>query len=186
MKMDKDSKLYKKIRKLADEKFSKKTSLYKSFWIVHQYKKAVKSKMQKGGGKSQFDGHYSGILVKVHQNLKKAAQYAFKLQKLGFKGGQSTGWKRAKQLATKSEISIKDLRYIRSFFARHVYTSYPTFKKWINAGKPKTDSYWYNKHSIIAIYIWGGPAAIKWVNTMTNLKLLNKTYPGKDYKKINF
>lgn len=180
MKMDKESKLYKKIRKLADEKFSKETSLYKSFWIVHEYKKFV----QKGGGKSQFDGHYTGILIKVPENVKKTAEYAFKLKKLGFKGGLETGWKRAKQLATKPEISIEDLRYIRSFLARHIYTSYPTFKKWVKAGKPKDDTYWHNKHGTIAFLIWGGSAAIKWVNSMTNLKLLNKHYPGKDYIKI--
>ena len=177
--MDKESKLYKKVKKLADEKFSKKTSLYKSFWIVNKYKKAV----QKGGGK-QFDGRYTGVLVKVPINVKKTAKYAFELKKLGFKGGLQTGWRRAKQLATKSEISIKDLRYIRSFFARHVYTSYPTYKKWVKAGKPKNDSYWHNKRGTISWIIWGGSSAFNWVNSTANLKLLNKYYPNKNYKKI--
>ena len=37
--MDKDSKLYKKVKKEADEKFQAKTGIYKSAWIVREYKK---------------------------------------------------------------------------------------------------------------------------------------------------
>ena len=48
---------------------------------------------------------------------------AFEIKKAGFKGATDTGWKRAKQLSTKSEISIEDLRYMRNWYARHVVTS---------------------------------------------------------------
>jgi hypothetical protein len=101
---------------------------------------------------------------------------------LGFGGGVETGWKRAKQLSTQEEIPIEDLRYMRSWFARHVYTSYPSYKKWIDADKP-IDSSWYSKHGIIAWLIWSGDAGFKWVNSKKNINLLNK-YFNKNYKPI--
>lgn len=132
------------------------------------------------GGRSQFYGKKSKIMIKVPESVRKAALYAFNLKKLGFKGGLETGWKRAKQLSTSSEIPIEDLKYIRAFFARHIYTSYPTYSKWAKSGRSK-DKYWHNKRGIIAILIWGGIPGIKWVNSKSNIRLLNKHY-NKDYK----
>ena len=37
--MDKTSKIYKDVKKDADKKFKEKTSIYKSAWIVREYKK---------------------------------------------------------------------------------------------------------------------------------------------------
>lgn len=37
--MDKESSIYKKVKKEADNKFSSKTGIYKSAWIVKEYKK---------------------------------------------------------------------------------------------------------------------------------------------------
>ena len=37
--MDKDSKIYKQVKKEADQKFQAKTGIYKSAWIVREYKK---------------------------------------------------------------------------------------------------------------------------------------------------
>ena len=135
-----------------------------------------------GEQRSQYYGKHSSIMVHVPENVKKTALYSFKLKKLGFKGGLETGWKRAKQLATRESIPIEDLRYMRAWFARHVYTSYPTYKKWLNAGRPK-DSSWHNKHGIIAWLIWAGDAAFKWVNSQANINLLNKHF-NKNYKSI--
>jgi len=106
--------------------------------------------------------------------------YSFKLKRLGFKGGVETGWKRAKQLATRDSIPIQDLKYMRAWFARHIITSYPTYKKWRSAGRPK-DSSWHNKRGIIAWLIWSGDAAFRWVNSQKNINLLNKHY-NKSYK----
>lgn len=86
--------------------------------------------------------------------------YAFKLKKLGFVGAKETGWKRAKQLATKESIPIEDLRYMRNWFARHIITSYPGFKKWKEAGRPK-DSKWHNKRAIIS---WGYVGIGRWIS----------------------
>lgn len=137
---------------------------------------------QLGGSQSQYYGRRSSVTVKVPEGVKRTALYAFKLKKMGFRGGKETGWKRAKQLATKDEIPIEDLKYMRAWFARHLYTSYPTYKKWIKAGRPK-DSSWHNKRGIIAWLIWSGDAAFKWVNSQKNINLLNKHY-NKGYKSM--
>jgi hypothetical protein len=133
-------------------------------------------------GGSQFYGKQSDIMIPVPENVKKAALYSFELKKLGFKGGIETGWKRAKQLATKKAIPIEDLRYMRNWFARHIYASYPSYKKWIQANKPN-ETKWHNKHGIISWLIWGSDPAFRWVNSQKNINLLNKHY-NKDYKVI--
>jgi hypothetical protein len=269
-----DKELYKKVKKLADEKFQSKTGIYKSSWIVKEYKKRggkykgvrpsskqpglrrwykekwidlnrpikegngyeqcgrpkitskskyplcrpskkvtsetpvtyqkltkksinkakrEKSKIKslgnikfelRGGDESraQYYGKKSSVMIKVPENVKKVALYSFKIRDLGFEGGIETGWKRAKQLATKESIPIQDLRYMRSWFARHIYTSYPSYKDWIDAGRPKTKE-WHHKRGIIAWLIWGGDPALKWVNSQKNINLLNK-YFNKNYTKI--
>lgn len=158
----------------------------KSILKAKREKSRVKSfgNIKFGGGKtrSQYHGRKSAVMVKVPENVKKVALYSFKLKRLGFKGGLETGWKRAKQLATKETIPIEDVKYMRAWFARHLYTSYPTYKKWINAGRPK-DASWHNKHGIISWLIWSGDAAFKWVNSQKIINLLNKHY-NKDYKSL--
>lgn len=265
-----NKRLYSHVKRLADKKFQSKTGVYKSSWIVREYKKRGgkfkgskpknsdlkrwykegwvdlnrpiknssgktigykscgrnsassgkyplcrpktrvssktprtykeistrsiskakrdKSKVKgssniKFGGKAQYYGKRSSVMVKVPENVRKTALYAFKLRKLGFQGGIETGWKRAKQLGTKDSISIQDIKYMRAWFARHIYTSYPAYKKWKNAGRPKT-SEWHNKRGIIAWLIWGGSAAFNWVNSNKTINLLNKHF-NKAYKKIS-
>jgi hypothetical protein len=143
----------------------------------------LKYEIKVGGGekRSQYYGKRSKVMVKVPENVKNTALYAFKLKKLGFRGGLETGWKRAKQLATKESIPIQDLKYMRAWFARHLYTSYPTYKKWKAAGRPKTKE-WHKKNGIISWLIWSGSPALNWVNSKVGL--LNKHYPNKNYKKI--
>ena len=156
----------------------------KSINKAKQQKEKIKAtgNLPKFGGKPQFYGKKSDVMITIPQNVKKVAVYSFKLKELGFKGGLETGWKRAKQLATKESISIQDLKYMRAWFARHLYASYPTYKKWQKAGRPKT-SEWYNKHGIISWLIWSGDAGFNWVNSKKNINLLNE-YFDKDYKPI--
>lgn len=139
---------------------------------------------QRGSGKSrsQYYGKRSSVMVKIPENVRKTAVYSFRLKKLGFKGGVETGWKRAKQLARGTSIPIQDLKYMRAWFARHLYTSYPAYRKWKKAGRPKGKE-WHNKRGIIAWLIWSGDAGFKWVNSTKNIKLLNKHY-NKSYKKL--
>jgi hypothetical protein len=139
---------------------------------------------QLGSGKirSQYHGRKSKIMVRVPINVKNVALYSFKLKKLGFGGGMETGWKRAKQLATKDSIPIEDLKYMRAWFARHLYASYPSYKMWKKAGRPK-DSKWHKKHGIISWIIWSADAGFKWVNSQKNINLLNKHF-NKNYKSM--
>jgi hypothetical protein len=137
-----------------------------------------------GEVRSQYYGKRSSVMIPVPEKVKKVAEYSFKLRDMGFKGGIETGWKRAKQLATKESIPIQDLKYMRAWFARHLYTSYPTYKKWKAAGRPKTKE-WHRKNGIISWLIWSADAGFKWVNSQKNINLLNKHYPGKNYKSLN-
>lgn len=147
------------------------------------YKESLENNFQgiRGGG-PQYYGKRSSKMIKIPENVRKTAKYAFKLKKLGFKGGIETGWKRAKQLANRDSIPIQDLKYMRAWFARHLYTSYPTYRKWKKAGRPKGKE-WHNKRGIIAWLIWSGDAAFKWVNSTKNINALNKHY-NKTYKKL--
>lgn len=135
---------------------------------------------KKSPERSQFYGRSSKVMIKVPKNVKNIAIYSFKIQKLGFKGGLQTGWKRAYQLAMKDSIPIEDAKFMYNWFARHVYASYPSYKKWVDNGKPLT-SKWYNKRGIISWLIWGGDPALKWINSKT--ELLSKYY-NKPYKMI--
>jgi hypothetical protein len=155
-----------------------KKSVEKS--IENKTNKKIKTTSMNGG--AQYYGKRSSVMISVPESVKKVALYSFKIKKLGFRGGIETGWKRAKQLSTKSSISIQDLKYMRAWFARHIITSYPTYKRWVKAGRPK-DSSWHNKRGIIAWLIWSGDAGFKWVNSQKNINLLNKHY-NKNYKPL--
>ena len=275
-----DKDLYKRVKKMADKKFQAKTGIYKSSWIVSEYKrlggkyigkkpknsglkrwykegwvdlnrpiknpngkvigykpcgrkslplykgilkspgknqkyplcrptkrvtfstpktfreiskrdiasaKREKQKIRHTGnikfGGAQFYGKKSDIMIPVPENVKKVALYSYKLKELGFGGGIETGWKRARQLSTQKFIPIEDLRYMRNWFARHIYASYPSYKMWVKAGKPLHEKKWHNKHGIISWYIWGSDPAFKWVNSQKNISLLNKEY-GKSYESL--
>lgn len=58
MPQPKDAKLYAKVKKLADHKFSSNSGIYKSSWIVREYKrqggKYIDSKHQRTGLKRWF------------------------------------------------------------------------------------------------------------------------------------
>lgn len=128
---------------------------------------------------SQFHGRKSDVMIAVPKGVKNAAEKAFDMKKMGFKGGHETGWKRARQLANKDSISIQDLRYMRNWYARHLHTSYPSYKEWKQARRPKDDSYFHNKRGILAWQIWGGDPGLSWVNR--NTTRLNK-YFDTDYE----
>lgn len=137
---------------------------------------------------TQYYGKKSSVMIKIPENVKKYAMYAFKLKKIGFEGATETGWKRAKQLANNDYIPIQDLRYMRNWFARHLYTSYPGFKKWNDLKRPK-DKTWHNKHAILSWLTWGGNAGFRWVNSKNILDKLNnhfnKNYVSLELKVFN-
>lgn len=129
----------------------------------------------------QFHGKKSDKMISVPASVRNAAAKSYSMRDSGFKGGHSTGWKRAKQLSTKDSISIQDLRYMRNWYARHIYTSYPAYHEWKKEGRPMDDPYFHQKRGILAWQIWGGDPALTWINKHT--RTLNK-YFGTDYSKI--
>lgn len=167
----KTPKTYKELSKSSIKKAKKEKSKVKST-----------KNIQFGSGKQQYYGKRSDVVVTVPKNVKKWAAYAFKLKKLGFQGATKTGWMRAKQLIKHEAIPIQDFRYMRNWYARHRYTSYPGFKEWVKNGRPKDES-WHNKHAIQSWLTWGGDAGFKWINSKKSINLLN-TYFNKNYKPI--
>lgn len=119
--------------------------------------------------------------IKIIKSVKKEAEKAFMLRDLGFGGGTTTGWNRAKQLSTKELLSIKDLQTMYAWFARHMYASKPSYELWKKNGKPKTKE-WHNKNGIISWLIWGGDAGFRWINSDKILKILSN-YFDKEYIK---
>jgi hypothetical protein len=184
-------------RKFISPEYNEKADLYINKIIKHSdnidklmvYKdKLFKLPIvQSGNGKSQFYGKKSKVMVKVPVSVKNATAVGYKLIDKGFKGGDKinkTGFKRLNQLATKNVIPIEDIRYIKAWFARHIYTSYPSYKNWVKNGRPLNDTYYHNKRGILAWYLWAGTPAFKWVNSHKIVNLLNKHYPNKNYKSI--
>lgn len=77
-----------------------------------------------------------------------------------YKGLTATGHRRAKQLADKeSMLTIKDLKNMRAWFARHYHTSFlsPHYSK--------------RQRAWIAWHAWGGTEGREWVeNTLQNIE----------------
>jgi len=106
-----------------------------------------------------------GGRYKVPVAVKAAAQKGLDMHSAGFKGGTETGWGRARQLVKCEYISDRTIKVMRAWYARHTYTSYPGYQKWVGEGRPMTpkpgtkDKY----RGAVAWLIWGGDPAKKWV-----------------------
>lgn len=105
---------------------------------------------------------------KVPQKVKTEAQKGLDMHSAGFKGGTQTGWNRARQLVRCDTVSAKTIKTMKAWYARHTYTSYPGYKKWVKAGKPMkvTTSNKNIYRGAVAWLIWGGDAAKEWVNSI--------------------
>ena len=112
------------------------------------------------------------MLFEIPDEVKNTAKFGLSLVEQGYPGGQQLGRIRGLQLSTKNFIRLNDIRVIRNWFARHVYTSYPSYERWV-----KSD---FNKDKItpgvVAYLLWGGDAALDWVNSRQTLNSLNNTY----------
>mgnify|MGYP000228617821 CR=1 FL=1 len=127
---------------------------------------------------TQYYGKKSSVMVKVPKAVKKEAIASFNLITAGFKSKAmehtATGYKRAVQLSTQDLIPIQDLIFMRNWFARHKFASYPSYLEWEQAGKPMDNPYFFNKRGIYAWVCWGGNAAYKWVNEPRVTKLIGE------------
>lgn len=109
----------------------------------------------------------------IPKEIKNNAKKALNLIEQGYKGGTETGLKRARQLVNDRYLSLDDIRDMRNWFARHLYTSYPGYKKFNYYNAPNRGA--------IAWLLWGGSDAIGYLNNLTDE--LNSTF-NKNYKKL--
>lgn len=102
----------------------------------------------------------------IPASVKEAALLGLKMHSAGFKGGTTTGWNRARQLAKCEKVSEKTIRTMKAWYARHTYTSYPGYQKWKKAGSPTTPTLQTMNiyRGAVAWLIWGGDPAKKWLD----------------------
>lgn len=102
---------------------------------------------------------------KVPSNVKRQAKIGLIMHKLGYKGGTSTGWDRARQLIYCDEVDEDTIQTMKAWFARHEYTSYPGYKNWVKKGKPLSkDGRDKSKYrGAVSWLIWGGDEGKSWV-----------------------
>lgn len=106
---------------------------------------------------------------KVPADVKRSASKALQLKRAGFKGGTQTGWGRARQLVNCEYITDTTIKTMKAWYARHTYTSYPGYKKWVRDGKPSvaTTSNKNSYRGAVAWLLWGGDEAKKWLDTIS-------------------
>ena len=85
-------------------------------------------------------GDYARITFAVPPAAAKAARDGLRLREKYGRGGTDVGIDRAKQLATKRAVTLRDIVHIRSYFARHI----------VDNLDDKTSNGW------IAWQLWGG------------------------------
>ena len=116
-----------------------------------------------------------GGKYKVPAAVKSEAQRGLKMREAGFAGGTSTGWSRARQLATCDTVSANTIRIMKAWFSRHGPdaknggTSKPGYNKWVRQGRPMTANK-SNKNiyrGAVAWLIWGGDPAYEWVKSIS-------------------
>jgi hypothetical protein len=121
--------------------------------------------------------------IQIPEDVKEEAKNGIKLMKMGFHGGTTTGWNRAKQLSGKT-IDPESLSVMRAWFARHGPdaanggTSYRGYNIWNKTGRPTT----VPKDSLrgaVAWLIWGGDPAYRWLKSVKIRNVLKKEFPDK-------
>lgn len=95
-------------------------------------------------------GKYKPLTFAVPRAVAAAARRGLALRAAGRRGGTDVGVARAKQLSTGSpRVSLRDLVYMRSFFARHAVDWRPGWEELQTPG-------------YVAFLLWGGAAGRAW------------------------
>ncbi len=117
----------------------------------------------------------------IPKGAKKDAETGLLLKKVGYNGGTTTGWNRARQLVRETGLTPETLRVMRNWFARHRVTSYPGYKQWVRDGRPtrmivgRKNQY----RGALAWLIWGGTPAYNWIRSSEVQRALRRKYPDK-------
>lgn len=88
------------------------------------------------------------------QKMASAARHGLRLREKFDRGGTEVGVKRAHQLAERRDCSAKDVKDMRSFFARHEVDKNPKHHEWGSDSDPSA--------GYIAWLLWGGDAGKDW------------------------
>lgn len=132
-----------------------------------------------------FVKQQSNSMIRIPSNVKHEAKIGLTLLQNGFKGGTTTGWNRATQLATQKYIDLESLMIMRAWFARHGPdarnggTSFPGYCRWVKNGKPMHKKYRNEYRGAVSWLIWGGNSAYKWLKTKKVRDALKKMYRNK-------
>ena len=125
---------------------------------------------------------------RIPLEVRNSAAEGNRLRELGFLGGTQAGWNRGRQLANGTHVSAQDIRKMRSWFARHGPaaknggTSYPGYRKWVDAGKPSDPEKKKTSRGAVSWLLWGGDAALVWVNSRSVQKALSLPIPHDSYR----
>ena len=94
-----------------------------------------------------------------------AAKRGLELREKFHRGGTSVGVHRAKQLAERRDVTLRDIRAISAYFARHEIDKESKSHEWGDETDPSA--------GYIAWLLWGGEAGRRWADSLT--ARLNKT-----------
>jgi hypothetical protein len=94
-----------------------------------------------------------------------AAKTGLELREKFHRGGTSVGVHRAKQLAERRDISLRDITAISAYFARHNVDKASNRHEWGDETDPSV--------GYIAWLLWGGEPGRRWADSLT--ARLNKT-----------
>lgn len=107
-----DIKLYKKVKKMADEKFLSKTGAYKSSWIVRKYKKLGGKYKGKQSLKKGLKRWYKEKWVDLNRPIKKSGKI-IGYKECGRKSSSSSGkyptCRPSKRISKKTPKTYKEL-----------------------------------------------------------------------------
>jgi HK97 family phage portal protein len=104
--------------------------------------------------KMSFDGYPQSASNNAQRMLDLKEKHGSKV-----KGGTATGWKRAKQLASRSDLSFRDVLDIYSFLMRH---------KGNEKIDPKYQDEPYKDAGWVSYKLWGGKSMIPYVTRIRN------------------
>lgn len=99
----------------------------------------------------------------IPKEVKDAARLGLKLHDMGYKGGTSVGWNRAKELLSETFINEITEKEMKAWLARHKKTSYPGYVKWVKKGQPMDGTNKTEYRGAVAWLLWGGDAAYSWL-----------------------
>ena len=127
------------------------------------------------------------LMTRVPVKVKREAQVGIDFIDEGFRGGTTTGWNRAFQLANEATVDLDTLRVMRDWFARHYYVSRPGYVRWVEEGRPSPSSIIGRRgryRGAVSWLIWGGDAGYRWITSRTVQIKLDRFNPNKDWSLI--